>query len=152
MDDFSIAEKTNYHGLSSSKTNLIEPGKRPVSSQTPLIIINNNDGQIRLVIGGSGGTKIVTSVAHVTLLNLLFNKNIKEAIDQPRIHHHLSPNKILFEEIFDQDILNELKIRGHKTKCISYGGSVVQAIEWRTEEKQYWANCDIRKGGNPHGY
>ena len=101
MNDFSIPEKKNYHGLSESKTNFIEPGKRPVSSQAPMIILDS-DGIIRLVIGGSGGAKIVTSVAHVTLLNLLFDKNVKEAIDQPRIHHHLSPNRITFEETFDQ--------------------------------------------------
>lgn len=101
MNDFSISEKKNYHGLSESKNNFIEPGKRPISSQAPLIILDN-DGKTRLVIGGSGGAKIVTSVAHVTLLNLLFDKNIKEAIDQPRIHHHLSPNQIIFEETFDQ--------------------------------------------------
>ncbi|CAF1417852.1 unnamed protein product [Adineta ricciae] len=151
MNDFSIPEKKNYHGLSESKNNLIEPGKRPVSSQAPLIVLDS-DGKVRLVIGGSGGAKIVTSVAHVTLLNLLFHKNVKEANDQPRVHHHLSPNQITFEETFDQGVLNGLKRRGHKTKCTAYGGSVVQAIEWRIEEKQYWANCDVRKGGNPQGY
>ncbi|CAF1183876.1 unnamed protein product [Adineta steineri] len=151
MNDFSISTKENYHGLKFSKNNFISPGKRPISSQSPLIIIDNNK-QIRLVIGASGGSKILTSIAHVTLLNLLFNKNIKESIDHSRIHHHLSPNQISFERNFDQNILNELKRRGHKMKCIPYGGSIVQAIEWRQQEKQYWANCDIRKGGNPHGY
>ncbi|CAF1527772.1 unnamed protein product, partial [Rotaria sordida] len=151
MDDFSIANKINYHGLSTSPNNYIGPGKRPVSSQSPLIIVDNQ-GNIRQVLGASGGTKIPTSVAQVALLNLLFDKNIKESIDHPRIHHHLSPNEIIFEETFDQNILLELRRRGHKTTCTSYGGSVVQGIEWRLQEKQYWANCDIRKGGNPHGY
>ncbi|CAF2748616.1 unnamed protein product [Rotaria sp. Silwood2] len=151
MDDFSIADKINYHGLSASHNNYIGPGKRPVSSQSPLIIVDNQ-GNIRQVLGASGGAKIPTSVAQVALLNLLFDKNIKESIDHPRIHHHLFPNEIIFEETFDQNILNELRRRGHKTTCTSYGGSVVQGIEWRLEEKQYWANCDIRKGGNAHGY
>jgi gamma-glutamyltranspeptidase/glutathione hydrolase/leukotriene-C4 hydrolase len=102
MDDFSIPdEKTNYHGLSPSPKNYIGPGKRPVSSQSPLIVIDKN-GNIRQVLGGSGGTKIITSVAQVALINLLFNKNIKESIDYPRIHHHLHPNEALFEDKFDR--------------------------------------------------
>jgi len=48
--------------------------------------------------------------------------------------------------------LNELNRRGHKLKCTNYGGSIVQAIEWNDNEKQYWANSDVRKGGNSHGY
>jgi gamma-glutamyltranspeptidase/glutathione hydrolase/leukotriene-C4 hydrolase len=101
MDDFSIGNKKNYHGLSSSPLNKISPGKRPLSSQSPLIIIDDKLN-VQKVLGGSGGTKIITSVAHVTLLNILFNQNIKESIDHPRLHHHLSPNKIIFEQTFDQ--------------------------------------------------
>ena len=102
MDDFSIGDKSNYHGLSMSQPlNKISPGKRPLSSQTPLILIDNKEN-IRLVLGGSGGTKIITSVAHVALLNLIFNQNIKEAIDYPRVHHQLSPNRIVYEHTFNQ--------------------------------------------------
>ena len=46
--------------------------------------------------------KILTSVAQVSLLNILFNKNIKQSIDQPRIHHHLYPNEIIYEQTFNQ--------------------------------------------------
>jgi gamma-glutamyltranspeptidase/glutathione hydrolase/leukotriene-C4 hydrolase len=101
MDDFSIGNNKNYYGLSSSPLNKISPGKRPLSSQSPLIIIDNQLN-IRQVLGGSGGSKIITSVAHVALINLLFNQNIKQAVDYPRIHHHLSPNTIIYEQTFDQ--------------------------------------------------
>lgn len=102
MDDFSIGDKSNYHGLlASSPLNKISPGKRPLSSQSPLILIDNKEN-IRLVLGGSGGTKIITSVAQVALLNLIFNQNIKESIDYPRLHHHLSPNRIIYEQTFNQ--------------------------------------------------
>lgn len=93
INDFSITNNIN--------SNTLSPGKRPLSSQCPLILIDNQQ-QIRLVLGGSGGMKIITSVAHVALLNLLFNKNIKESIDYPRIHHHFIPNKIIFEQTFNQ--------------------------------------------------
>jgi gamma-glutamyltranspeptidase/glutathione hydrolase/leukotriene-C4 hydrolase len=95
MNDFSISNKINC------SFNCISPGKRPVSSQSPLILIDNKE-TIRLVLGGSGGMKIITSVAHVALLHLLFNRNIKESIDQPRIHHQLFPNEISFEQTFNQ--------------------------------------------------
>jgi gamma-glutamyltranspeptidase/glutathione hydrolase/leukotriene-C4 hydrolase len=101
MNDFSISNQRNYYGLSSSQNNFIAPGKRPVSSQSPFIIIDKQFN-IRQILGASGGTKIPTSVAQVCLLNLLFNQNIKESIDHPRIHHHLSPNQINFEQTFDQ--------------------------------------------------
>ncbi len=87
--------------ISQLEINLISPGKRPISSQSPLILIDNKEN-IRLVLGGSGEMKIITSVAHVLLLNLLFNQNIKESIDRPRIHHHLSPNKIIYEQTFNK--------------------------------------------------
>jgi hypothetical protein len=101
MDHFSIPNEKKYYGLSASPNNYIGPGKRPVSSQSPLIVIDNKKNIVQ-VLGGSGGTKILTSVAQVALINLLFKKNIKESIDYPRIHHHLSPNQILFEEKFDR--------------------------------------------------
>ena len=95
MDDFTISNKD------SGSLNRISPGKRPVSSQSPLIIIDK-DENIRLVLGASGGKKIITSVAQVALLNLVFNENIKQAIDHPRVHHHLIPNEILYEQTFNQ--------------------------------------------------
>ena len=99
MDDFSFG---NNDPISTSVSlNRIAPGKRPISSQSPLIIVDNHQN-IRLVLGASGGKKIITSVAQVALLNLLFNENIKQAIDHPRIHHHLSPNEILYEQTFNQ--------------------------------------------------
>ncbi|CAF4465052.1 unnamed protein product, partial [Rotaria socialis] len=49
------------------------------------------------------------------------------------------------------EILQNLKNRGHNVTCGSFGGSVIQGIEWRDEVNEYWANCDIRKGGAPDG-
>lgn len=64
MDDFSTPGTANYFGVPASPTNYIKPGKRPMSSMSPTIIVNEND-DVRLAIGASGGTHIITSVAAV---------------------------------------------------------------------------------------
>ncbi|CAF0760813.1 unnamed protein product [Adineta ricciae] len=151
MDDFSTPNTTNYFGVPASPANYIEAGKRPVSSMAPLIIIDKRNQQIQQVLGASGGTRITTSIAQVALLNLWFNEDIKKAIDSPRLHSQLLPQEVIAERGFDYDILQKLKQRGHNITCGAFGGSTIQGIEWREEAKQYWANCDIRKGGAPDG-
>lgn len=71
MDDFSTPGVTNAYGLEASPMNYIVPGKRPLSSMCPTIIVNE-DGVVELIIGGAGGTKITTSVASVSSTLITF--------------------------------------------------------------------------------
>lgn len=64
MDDFSTPNLVNYFGLRPSEANYIKPGKRPMSSMSPTIILDKDDN-IRLVLGASGGSRIISSVAQV---------------------------------------------------------------------------------------
>ena len=67
MDDFSTSEKPNTYGLAPSKYNQIRPGARPMSSMSPTIITDSNDNAV-LVIGASGGPRIISAVASVSLV------------------------------------------------------------------------------------
>ncbi|CAF1347032.1 unnamed protein product, partial [Rotaria sp. Silwood1] len=151
MDDFSTPNTINSFGVPASPANYIAPGKRPVSSMAPLIIIDKRNQRIQQVLGASGGTKITTAIAQVSMLNLWYNDDIKKAIDSRRLHSQLLPQDVVVESGFDYDILKRLKDRGHNITCDAFGGSIIQGIEWRDEVNQYWANCDIRKGGAPDG-
>ncbi|CAF1415545.1 unnamed protein product [Rotaria sordida] len=151
MNDFSIPNTINFFGIPASPVNFIAPRKRSVSSASPLILLKNGHKRVQQAIGASGGTKITTTVAQVVVLNLWFNKNIKEAIDAPRLHSQLLPQEVMAEHGFDYNIFYQLKQRGHNITYSEYGFSTIQGIEWRDEVNQYWANCDIRKDGAPDG-
>ncbi|XP_069122921.1 glutathione hydrolase 1 proenzyme-like [Argopecten irradians] len=150
MDDFSTPNTTNYFGVPSSAANFIKPFKRPLSSMCPSIVTDSN-GVVRLVVGASGGTKITTSTAMVTIETLMFGMSIKEAIDHRRIHHQLLPKEISVENGFPQEILSGLRSKGHNITVSNSAGSVVQGI-LQLQEGDITANCDFRKAGYPDGY
>jgi gamma-glutamyltranspeptidase len=103
MDDFSAPNaECNSFGLPNYSINYVEPGKRPVSSMTPLIAVNNEDKTVRLVCGSSGGTRIITSTALAAAKNLFLKRDIAEAVDDFRVHHQLCPDECLYEEGLDE--------------------------------------------------
>jgi len=149
MDDFSSPNITNYFGVPPSEQNFIKPGKRPLSSMCPAILVNKDD-TVRMVIGAAGGTKITTATAISIIHNLWLGDDIKTSIDTRRLHHQLAPMTLKYEPDFPQGILTDLESRGHKTELVDKFGSVVVGIA--NQEGRLYANADFRKAGGVDGY
>lgn len=114
MDDFSTPGFVNQYGIPASPANFIQPGKNPLSSMVPTIIIGE-DRNVKLIIGGAGGTRITSGVAFTIIRHLFMNESLNDAIVARRLHHQLAPMKLQYETNFDADIIQELGERfGHE--------------------------------------
>lgn len=118
MDDFTTQPgKPNVFGLIQSEKNIVEPGKRPLSSMTPTILVK--DGKVAFVIGSPGGPTIINTVFQ-TILNVTdFKMTIQQAVAAPRFHHQWLPDEIKWEPFgLSVDVKLALEYRGHKLSGI----------------------------------
>jgi gamma-glutamyltranspeptidase/glutathione hydrolase len=112
MDDFTVKEGVpNYYGLMQSPANTIAAGKRPLSSMTPTIVLQN--GKLRFVLGSPGGARIITTVANIFLSASEGGLNIQQAVDAPRFHHQYLPDKLYLEPGFKPETLDGLRALGY---------------------------------------
>src|SRR5215468_9922067 len=113
LDDFAAKPGApNAYGLVGGDANAPGPGKRPLSSMTPTIVLK--DGKPFLVTGSPGGSRIITTVLQV-IVNVIDRKlSIAEAIAEPRIHHQWWPDEVVVERGFSPDLIGALKARGHE--------------------------------------
>ena len=96
MGDFNKKPgETNTRGDIGTPANLIEPGKRMLSSMNPTII--SRDGKLVLVTGSPGGRTIPNTVLDVVLGVLAFKMSVREAVDAPRLHHQWLPDTTTME-------------------------------------------------------
>ena len=148
MDDFSANPgKQNAYGLMQSDRNAIGPLHRPLSSMSPTMLIK--DDQPFLLLGASGGPRIITAVLNVILDVTMHGRSLESSFERPRPHHQWLPNEIYFDRDPPPGIAQGLIQRGHKISSKHREG-IVQAI-MRT--KSGWiGSSDPRKGGRPAGH
>lgn len=152
MDDFSRAGgQANAFGLVGGHRNLPGPWKRPVSTMSPTIVLEN--GEPVLCVGASGGSRIVTATQQVAMNVLLHGMDAAEAVAAPRIHHQAIPAALRVEKIapLDSTLQEALVARGHTIEPIHNVANVQAIVIDRSGERRLHAASDPRKGGRPAG-
>jgi gamma-glutamyltranspeptidase / glutathione hydrolase len=115
MDDFtSKIGAPNMFGLIQGPANAIGPKKRPLSSMTPIIVLENH--KVRFVIGSPGGPRIITTVANIFLSAADGGLNIQQAVDAPRFHQQYLPDIVFVEPGFPQKTLQALRGMDYEIK------------------------------------
>ncbi len=147
MDDLTAQPgQPNAFGLIQSAKNAPDPGKKPLSSMSPTIVLKNDE--VFLLIGASGGPRIITSVLNVLLGVFDQGLDLAEAMEARRPHHQFQPDDVYFDREPEKDSVSALEQRGHKVSPTRKTG-VVQAILRNGNE---WIGAsDSRKGGKPAG-
>jgi gamma-glutamyltranspeptidase/glutathione hydrolase len=119
MDDFASKQGVpNMFGLIQGPANAIAPGKRPLSSMTPTIVLK--DGKVSMVLGSPGGGRIITVVANIFLSVADEGLNIQQAVDAPRFHHQYLPDVLFMEPGFSPATVEGLKAMGYNLKVLGH--------------------------------
>ena len=150
MDNFSAKPgEPNSYGMVGADANSIAPRKRMLSSMTPTIV--RKDGEFAFTIGTPGGPTIITSVLQMYLNIVLFDMNIKEAIDAPRVHHQWLPDTIQPERgTLSAEATKQLEDMGY---TISERRSIGMAAGIaRANAGGYYGHADRRGYGRAGGH
>ena len=149
MDDFAAKPGVpNAFGLVGDDVNAVGPGKRPLSSMTPTLVFK--DGQLALVTGSPGGSRIITTVLQI-LLNVIDHRmNIAEATIAPRVHHQWLPDELRVEEGLSPDTVQLLERLGHKVVVKDAMGDTQSIV--RAPEGLYGFSDTRRADGLAVGY
>ena len=151
MDDFTTQPgvPNALFGLIQSEANAIGPGKRPLSSMTPTILVR--DGQLSFVTGSPGGPTII-SVTLLSILNWMrLGMDAQSAINAPRFHHQWLPDEIQMEKMFSPEMEEQMKSRGHTVKRRGHIG-LVNAIGIDAKTGERCGAADPRDSGSAVGF
>jgi gamma-glutamyltranspeptidase/glutathione hydrolase len=151
MDDFAAKPGTpNLYGLVQGEANAVAPKKRPLSSMTPTLVLQ--DGKLRLVLGSPGGGTIINTVLQVFLNNLVFKMDILQAVSFPRFHHQWMPDRLILERVgFSADTIQKLREAGYQVDLRGAMGDC-EAIEIDPHSGWKFGAADPRADGKAVGY
>ena len=147
MDDFATHPgQANAYGLIQGDQNAPLPGKRPLSSMTPTVILDAS-GRPFIAVGGSGGPFIITATYQAIRNVVDRGMDAAAAVSAPRWHHQWLPNVVMAEGTVPAAEIAALTARGHTIAPIAKPFSAVQLVIRR--DGQLSAASDPRKGGTP---
>ncbi|MFM7207057.1 MAG: gamma-glutamyltransferase [Planctomycetaceae bacterium] len=116
MDDFAVAAGVpNHFGLVGGEANCVAPGKRPLSSMSPTIVLDDAGNPV-MSIGAAGGATIITQVLLGLLHSLDHGLSPAEALAQPRFHHQWSPDRVRLEATAGEEFAASLRVLGHDVR------------------------------------
>ncbi|HEY4179926.1 MAG TPA: gamma-glutamyltransferase [Kofleriaceae bacterium] len=150
MDDFTAKPGTpNAFGLVQGVANKIEPGKRMLSSMSPTFV-EDDKGNLVIVVGAQGGSRIITAVWQVLSNIIDYNKSVAEAVALPRFHHQHMPDKVMIEDhSISEKTGTTLLGEGYPLDWPKRGFAAVNAI---VRTPNGWsASADPREGGAAMG-
>lgn len=146
MNDFSIPGVPNEFGFEPSVANFIRPGKRPLSSVTP-VIASFPDGSLFVTVGSAGGSRIISATTTALWHTIEHEMTMKEALREPRLHDQVMPNTVLLEYKFDNTTAAGLMERKHNVTWVREGLSSVQGIR-RLPDGSFEAASEPRQGNS----
>ncbi len=150
MDDFvTWPGRPNFFGLVGKEANEIAPGKRPLSSMSPSILVKDNEPY--MLIGSMGGPRIITSTV-LTIINTVdYGLHLQAAMDFPRLHQQWVPDQLFLEPEYSNDVVAVLTRKGHLIK-IQDPWAAVTAILADSTYGGWWGAADSRVDGSAKGF
>lgn len=156
MDDFSSPDESNAFGFRPSTANFIRPGKRPLSSISPVIIEDKRTGQTTHALGCAGGSRIITANI-INTFHALQGMDLQKALSMPRWHDQLLPATTTFEwdassnptipdwQGFDNRTVAFLASVGHNVSWVAPGLSTAQGVYYLEKKKVFKGASDYRQ-------
>ena len=145
MDDFSAQPgQPNAFGLVGAEANAVAPGKRPLSSMSPTILLR--DKRPIMTVGAAGGPTIISQVLIALLRRLDLEAPLEECLGGPRFHHQWAPDELRLERSTPPSLQDSLRSRGHTLRLVD-GLGVSQAITWDAARGVFQGVSDPRVPG-----
>lgn len=150
MDDFATQPGVpNYFGLVGAEANAVAPGKRPLSSMSPTIVLR--DGKPVLSVGAAGGPTIISQTLLAIVRVIDFGEPLEQALAAPRFHHQWQPDELRIERSVPEKARRELERRGHKLKVVESLGAA-QAVSFDGKKGVFTGVADPRGEGKAGGF
>jgi gamma-glutamyltranspeptidase/glutathione hydrolase len=149
MDDFSVDAATpNLWEAVGASANAVAPGKRPLSSMTPLIVLR--DGRPVMALGSPMGTMIISAVLQTVLNSIDFGFEAQRAVMTPRFHHQWQPDTLFLEPEFPRDVREKLEALGHALGERAMIGAA-ELARYDPSTCYFWGGADDRRDSGSAG-